>query len=441
MKKKLGILITVSMVVGLLTGCGVSTTSEDPASAAGDTAQVTEVTNEEGKQTTMTFMDHTSEEAKVAWEDSVIGAFEEAHPGVKIEVQRMGYDDYIQTLQTKFASGDAPDIYALENTYMEKYIDNGYVASLDGTDLASRFDDGALDMLSVDGKLYAIPNTAQVMDVTYNKDVFEQCGIKEIPTTLDEFYAVCKMIQDAGIVPIGAAYSETWCLMADLQADYIANVLTNDSNAIIDVQNRDKTFAGNEAWAGVLQRIQDRLVYTNADPFGLDWNNACTMMANGEVAMILNGNWTPNNVLAMNENANLGSFPLPTTNNAEDTKFVVQSPTEGLALNAESTNLDLAKEFLAFYTSEDAVNSFVSTNNEICIVKGADTSKAQGALKDVMDQIDAGNVINLGAVDHNFTNEYRDAIQTVVSESLLNGMTVEDTLAELDVEFDRIAGK
>ena len=423
----------------MLTGCGGKTASDGTQDTAKDTAE--NVSKEEAKQVTLTFMDHTSEEAKIQWEDSVITNFEAEHPNVTIEVQRMSYDDYIQTLQTKFASGDAPDIYALENTYIPKYIENGYVAPLDGTEAVNAFQDGALDMLTVDGSTYAIPYSASVMSVTYNKDVFEKYGIKEIPKTSDEFYAVCDQLKKAGVVPIGAAYSDTWCLMADLQADYISGVLLNNKNAIIDVQDRKQKFADSEEWRGVLNRIKERLQYANEDPFGTDWDTVCTQMANGEIAMVLNGNWTPNNVLDKNENVNLGTFALPTTNDASKTVFAVQSPTEGLALNAGSKNLEVGKEFLDYYTSKTSSEAFVKTNNEICVIKDVDTSNAKGALADVMAAIGNGGAVSLGAVDHNFTNEYRDALQTVVSAYLLNDMSTDEALTELDKEFDRIAGK
>lgn len=56
--------------------------------------------------------------------------------------------------------------------------------------------------------------------------------------------------------------------------------------------------------------------------------------------------------------------------------------------------------------------------------------------------INAGNVRMLPAdTDQNFKDEYRDAFQNVVSSFLLNGGTdVDQVLADLDTEFDRIAG-
>jgi len=78
-----------ALSISLLAGCGSDATD----TGNGDATK--QAVNEEGKQTTLTFIGHTSEDAKVEWEDQVIAGFEAEHEGVTIEVQRMSFDDYI----------------------------------------------------------------------------------------------------------------------------------------------------------------------------------------------------------------------------------------------------------------------------------------------------------------------------------------------------------
>lgn len=438
----ISLLTAVSMAALLSAGCSSKGTQADTAGGSVPLSETQrQASYEEGKQITLSLMNHTSEEARVAWEDAVIEAFEQENPNITVEVQRMSYDNYIQTLQTKFASGDAPDIFALENTYIEKYIQNGYVRALDGLKAADRFQEGALDMLTADGSVYAIPYNSKVMCVTYNKAVFEEVGITEVPATLDEFYDVCKKIQAAGITPIGGAYSDTWCLMADIQADYIPGVLLDDKTAILDVQERTRKFADSEAWRGVLTRMQERLQYVNDDPFGTDWDSVCTMLANGDVAMTLNGFWTSNNVSAMNPDARMGIFALPTTNDSSKNLLAIQSPTEGLAIHAECKKMEAAEAFLDYWTSPESASLFLEYCNEVLVLKDVEVPNKDGVTAEVIEMINDGRAVSLGMVDHNFTNEYRDALQTVVAEFLIQGMSVDDALAALDAEFDRIAGQ
>lgn len=435
MKRKnlMGLLLVMAV---LATGCSGTSTATDSASADSATS---EAVTEEGESVTLTMMNHTSEEATIAWEDSVIEAFEESHPGVTIEISRSSYDDYIQQIQTKFASGDAPDLFYVEAAYIDKYVDNGYIGALDDLDLASKFEDGAYDMLSKDGVAYALPWGTSTMCVTYNKDVFEAAGVTEIPTTLDEFYAACQQIEDAGYTAIGAAYADTWCLMADFQADADTSVLPKDSNAIIDLESRDVKWVDSEAYRGVLERLQERQQYANKDVFGTDWDTVCTAIANGETAMALNGSWTDSNIRAMNPDANIGVFALPVSDDAADALLPIQGGNEGIAYNPEGAHTDVAKEFIDYFTSAEAGQGYTDQTGNLSIVKGVSSENATGGLADIISLMNNGGSVSLGATDHNFTSSYRDAVQTVVSDFLLNGLTVDEALENLDTEFDRIA--
>ena len=73
MRKVWNVLAVTLAGIMILTGCGGNASSENTKG---------EVSKEETKQVTLTFMDHTSEEAKIQWEDSVISSFEAAPPGV-----------------------------------------------------------------------------------------------------------------------------------------------------------------------------------------------------------------------------------------------------------------------------------------------------------------------------------------------------------------------
>ena len=428
LKKAVSYLAVAAMAVTVLGGAG----------QPGDTVLAAEK-NLEDEHITLTLMNTTLEEATVAWEDSMIEGFEELHPNITIEVQRMGYDDYIQTIQTKFASGDAPDIYLIETAYIPLYVENGYTADLTGADFFSQFNEKDLEMLSQDGKVYAVPYNSGTMCVTYNKDVFADAGITEIPKTLDDFYQVCDKLKEAGIIPLANGYQESWCVMADLQGDYISDVLMNDNDAIKRLVSREDRFTESDAWRGVFERLGQRYQYIEDDAFGTDWNTACTLIANGDAAMTVNGNWASNNIKAMNDSVDLGVFALPTTNDASKTKLTIQPPTGGYAVNGGCVNKEAAMEFLKYYTSTDVAVTYAENVDSICLVKGVEI-EGGGALADIMALINDGQSQSLGAVDHNFPNEFRVALETSASQFLLDGGTdVDSVLQTLDEEFDRIA--
>ena len=424
MKKKIvSTLVITALTAVMAAGCG----------SGGSDGE-----SEDGK-TTLSFMNHTGEDRTITYEDELIAAFEEENPDIKIEVQRMSMDDYTQTIQTKFASDDAPDVFVIEQSNLEKYAKNGYLMDLTDTAIANHYDG---NMLAYDGKMYGAPLGVNAYVVTYNKQIFKEAEV-EIPTTLDEFYEVCKKIDKAGYTPLAAGYQDSWVLMADTQAEYVTSIMKNDLDALKKCESRETKFADSKEWKEVFERFGERLGYTQDDPFGTDWNTACTMLANAEAAMVVSGDWTANNVADMGENVELGAFVLPVSNNADDTVVVYPGAGQSYAISANSEKQEAAKKFVEFLTTTDAGDKYVEQGIGICVIKDVEAGGTDAALADIVNMINEGKAAALPAdADFNFTEEYRDAFQNAVSTFVIDGgKDVYSMLKELDTEFDRIAGQ
>lgn len=391
----------------------------------------------EEKTTTITYLNHTGEEKTIAYEDSLIEEFMQENPNIKIEVQRMSMDDYTQTIQTKIASGDAPDVFMIELSNLEKYAKNEFLLDISDTAIAEHYDG---NMLSYEGKAYGAPLGVNSYVVTYNKVIFEEVGV-EIPTTLTEFYEVCEDISEAGYIPFAAGYQDSWVLMADLQGEYAASIMKDDLDALKKLENRETTFSESEDWRGVFERFGKRLSYTQNDQFGTDWNTACTMLANNEAAMIISGDWTSNNISDMGESVELGAFPIPVSEAEEENVIVYPGAGQSYAISADSEKQDAAVKFVEFMTTPEAGAKYVEDEIGICVIKDVEVGEAEGSLADITALMNEGKAVALSAeADFNFTEEYRDAFQNVVSTFALNGgEDVDEVLAELDAEFDRIA--
>ena len=73
----------------------------------------------------------------------MVKAFEESHPGVKIEVQHAANDSNT-LLQSRINSGDIPDVFDVESgTSAKKYYEYAYDWT-DDTDVTSLFNEDAL---------------------------------------------------------------------------------------------------------------------------------------------------------------------------------------------------------------------------------------------------------------------------------------------------------
>ena len=58
-----------------------------------------------------------------------------------------------------------------------------------------RFTEGLANTWDYDGLVYGVPSTGNAQGIVYNKRVFEEAGVTEIPKTPDEFIDALKAIK------------------------------------------------------------------------------------------------------------------------------------------------------------------------------------------------------------------------------------------------------
>ncbi|AYF97969.1 ABC transporter substrate-binding protein [Protaetiibacter intestinalis] len=123
----------------------------------------------------------------------VIDQFEEKYPNITVVEQPVGApDDLFNRLATDFASGTAPDVFALGGAKPQEYGAAGTLLDLstvsDYLD-TSKYEDFTLTNATVDGTLYGLPTGGNAIGVLINTDLFEAAGV-DLPDddwTWDDF--------------------------------------------------------------------------------------------------------------------------------------------------------------------------------------------------------------------------------------------------------------
>ena len=107
----------------------------------------------------------------------------EAETGIHVDYQIIPADQYFNVLKTKLNAGEAADIFGGQtgksDLKLQYDVENNAV-DLTGEEWTTRIDPAALDMSSLDGKVYG----AEIWDIiasnyfvmVYNKDIFEELG-------------------------------------------------------------------------------------------------------------------------------------------------------------------------------------------------------------------------------------------------------------------------
>lgn len=306
-----------------------------------------------------------SPEAASALEDGVLAAFEDANPGITVEVQVQPDKDYQTLLTTGLAGSGGPDVAAVRAYgVITSFADSGNLAPLD--DVITEWD--AFSPIAIqgitsrtDGLRYAVPQGIQTAQMYYNKTIFDDLGL-DVPTTWDEFLEVAQAIKDSGTAPI---------VIPGAVAGQIAiggEVLGNARRGANEFA--DKFIAGdvtltdpdNVASIELMSEIQPYLV-DNVTSVTLD--EAVTLFATGRAAMFPSGTWQVTSFANLGADLDYGTFNVPVDSDWPSPEVTVSYADGGWAMSARSEHPDETATLLNYLASADYFQMFANTMSTI----------------------------------------------------------------------------
>ncbi|MCW5721111.1 MAG: extracellular solute-binding protein [Devosia sp.] len=146
--------------------------------------------------------------ATAQWiEESVIPAFEAAHPDVNVVLNQFGGEDaqLTQQLALDFSTGAGPDVTAFDGFLIPSFVEGGLLKSLDEVAGAEVNDwsgwaalsEGSRALMLYEGKYYGIPLGTDVRMVHTRKDILAEAGIAADwqPTSWEELLDAARAIK------------------------------------------------------------------------------------------------------------------------------------------------------------------------------------------------------------------------------------------------------
>ena len=121
------------------------------------------------------------------WNGKAIADFQSKNPNIKVNMVGVPWGDYNAKLLAMFASGDPPEVSANYAAGFPTFYANGAITPLDDFVAADNADlsvieKAALDAVTRQGKLWALPLAHMPVLVFYNQAMIESAGGKRPPT-------------------------------------------------------------------------------------------------------------------------------------------------------------------------------------------------------------------------------------------------------------------
>lgn len=146
---------------------------------------------------------------------NLIKEFNGQNNGIKIEYRLIQFDDVVTEAMRAYATGQAPDIIAVDNPEHALFSSRG--AFLDLTDMIKgstvikpeNYFPGPLKSVEWDGKYYGVPKATNTIALYYNKDMFKAKGLdpNKPPQTWDELVEDARKLTDPAKNVYGLAFS------------------------------------------------------------------------------------------------------------------------------------------------------------------------------------------------------------------------------------------
>ncbi|MBA4384541.1 MAG: hypothetical protein C0410_07375 [Anaerolinea sp.] len=378
MSKKLFLLFFIMMF--FLSSCVQSTPTEIPSTEITVTeAVVTEaaaVVTPAGDTLTLKvyLLDYTSD--TIAWlEDTINPAFESEHPGVAVEIIKGSWSDWNITYEGFFSTNSGPDIINLgpemDTLYKNNLADlTPYIGEVVWPEIINF--GPAIEDVKYEDKLRGLPLFTAPRFVFCRKDLMEAAGwTTGTPTNFAEWVDFAKkatiidpatntLIQQA-LVPVDAGSMgdwQWWLLVFDslggelYKEDGIPNFNSPEALAatqfLLDMRQATYGLAGNNV--APLPTGQGSVIDVN-DETGMD---------NGAVCLTHSGWAAPAFDRAIWEKVNIDAFAGDPPN-FPNSKPVVLTFNDWLAVPEYSPNKELAAEWLKIAFSKDANNKWNET--------------------------------------------------------------------------------
>lgn len=142
--------------------------------------------------------------------------------GNKLDIQVVPIDSGETVMQTKFATGDIPDIFMhFGGNSLTPYQPEKNFVDMSDEFWVDDIKDYGLIQAKVKDKVYGLPLwEGSICGILYNKELFSKYNIDK-PTTEDEFLAACETLKNNGVTPIYMAFKDVWPIFPQFGLDVI----------------------------------------------------------------------------------------------------------------------------------------------------------------------------------------------------------------------------
>ena len=127
---------------------------------------------------TIKVLTHRTDIVDTTFQD-YIKKFNESYPNITIEYEAV--TDYAEDIKLRLTTDDWGDICGIPTNLQKNELEDEFISYGDKETLDENY--VLLNNFAYNGNVYGIPSTGNAQGIVYNKKVFEEAGVTELPKT------------------------------------------------------------------------------------------------------------------------------------------------------------------------------------------------------------------------------------------------------------------
>ncbi|WP_159620929.1 ABC transporter substrate-binding protein [Ruania rhizosphaerae] len=371
----------------------------------------------------------------IGYFSDLVERFSTDRPAVRVS------HDSTSNLSGGFVRSSPPDLGCLNyNFEVARFVDRGALTDLSDLPAAQRINPDLQPLIELTanypGRTSVLPYSLMMASVLYNREIFAEHDL-DVPTTWPELIEVCDTLADAGITPIYSTFADPWTVGQGL-FDYSVGGMVDVTDFFTRLRQQgtdvgpDSPVSFQKDFAEPVQRMLTLAAYSNDDATSRGYGDGNLAFAGGQAAMYLQGPWALTEIAKLDETVDVGAFPLPMTDSADDLRVRVNVDL-ALWIPEMSSQQDEARELLTYLMQPEVINAYNEFANGFGVTTDApDVSnptlqELQPFYDDAAFYLGATQLIPQSIPVHNY------------AQALVTGSDPDQILRTLDADWARLA--
>lgn len=287
--------------------------------------------------------------------------FEKENTDIKISYDSVDTTNYNTLLQSRLNAGEV-DVFGSQPTFFQGETYANKMIDLSDLDIWENVDPFVVQECTNGGKKYIAPTSIVSGVVFYNKDLFQKAGIAKEPETWAEFVDVCdKLKAHLGVsttqAPIIGGLLDTWAV--NIMVDTVeANIIRAENPEFYYDLATGETDMADPLVTEVLQKVDKLTEYYQQGATGMQYAMVPGRFATGKYGMMIDGSWQLSQIRAAEPDFEVGTFLLPTNEDASKNNIMCYKTGGGFSVTAGTQKEELGKRFIEFHMRDDVMQKY-----------------------------------------------------------------------------------